>query len=247
MTVILRLLFTALIFVLSAGSSIAESALSLSATERAWLAAHPVIRIGVDPDYAPYAFVNEQGQADGAAAEITALVAKRLGLQLKLVPGRSWSQIIDGARQGDIDLIIAVSHAPQREAFLNFSQPYLSTPLVVLTRTETPRLEDLALLQGQRVALAKDHASTAQAAQHYPQWQVVNVTTPLEGLRAVSEGRAEAFVGELGVNTMLLSDEGITNVKVNTGFDMSNGQRYGVRKDWPELVPLMEKALASIP
>ena len=242
----LQVFLSVVILVLSASPVGATAALSLSAAERAWLAAHPVIRIGVDPDYAPLAFVNAQGKADGAAAEITALVAERLGLQLELVPGLSWSEILEGSRQRKVDLIIAVAHRPEREAYLNFSQIYLRTPIVVMTRTETPRLNALEQLNGLRVALAKNHASSAQAMERYAQMQVVEVATPREGLLAISNGRADAFIGDLGVNTLAASREGITNVKVNTRFDMIGGQRYGVRKDWPELAPLLDKALASI-
>lgn len=243
----LRLFLTAAILVLLAAPSGAAPPLSLSTAERAWLSAHPVIRIGVDPAYAPYSFVNAQGQADGVAAEITALIGERLGLRFELVPKLSWSQVLEGARQREVDLILAVAHRPEREAYLNFSHIYLSTPLVVMTRTDAPRLGDLAQLNRLRVALTKDHASTAQAMRRYRRMQVIQVATPLEGMRAVSEGRAEAFIGELGVNTLLASRSGITNVTVNTGFDMNNGQRYGVRKDWPELAPLLGKALDSIP
>ena len=40
----------------------------------------------------------------------------------------------------------------------------------------------------------------------------------------------------------------MTNLKTNAAFDMqSNGQRVAVRGDWPQLVALIDKALATIP
>ncbi len=51
----------------------------------------------------------------------------------------------------------------------------------------------------------------------------------------------------LGINTFVASRNGISNLKVNTGFDMANGQRYGVRKDWPELVPLLREGARCNP
>lgn len=247
LTPLLRLFLSAVVLTLLALPSSAIAALTLTATERAWLAAHPVIRIGVDPDYPPYAFINPQGQADGVAAEITALVAEQLGVRFELVPNLSWLQILEGTHQHKVDLITTAAHLPEREAYLNFSHIYLPTRSVVMTRTETPRFANLLRLNGQRVALVKGYATSRQAIRRYPKMQVVEVATALEGLRAVSDGRANAFIGELGVNTLTISRHGLTNVKVNIGFGPSDGERYGVRKDWPELVPLLEKALDAIP
>ncbi len=230
-----------------AGSVSAASSLNLTPVERAWLAAHPVIRIGVDPGYAPYSFVDEQGQAGGVAVELTALVGQGLGVRLELVPGLSWPQILDGARKRDVDLVVTAAQRSDREAYLNFTGVYLPTPLVVMTRNETPRLRDLEQLNGQRVALVRGYSSSEQAIERYPQMQVLPVATPLEGLSAVSQGTAEAHIGVLGINTFLAGRNGLSNLKVNAGFDMAFGQRYGVRKDWPELVPLLEKAIAAIP
>jgi len=64
----------------------------------------------------------------------------------------------------------------------------------------------------------------------------------------VASGAADAYVGVIGVNIFLAAQNGITNLKVNVAFDMAdNNQRFGVRKDWPELAPLLDKAFAAIP
>lgn len=230
-----------------AQTSTATGPLNLTLAEKTWLAAHPVIRMGVDPGYAPYAFIDAQGRPTGVSAELTALVGERLGVRLELVPGLKWPQILEAARERKLDLITTTAHLPEREEFLAFTRIYLPTPLVVMTRTETPRLSDLHELEHRRVALVKGYSSTRNVLDRLLGIDALLVAEPLAGLRAVSEGRADAYIGVLGVNTYLASRNGISNLKVNSGFDMANGQRYGVRKDWAELVPLLERALDSIP
>ena len=54
------------------------------------------------------------------------------------------------------------------------------------------------------------------------------VAKPLDGLSAAASGVADAYVGMLGVNGYLAAQNGITNLKVNAGFDMAvNGQQSG--------------------
>ncbi len=243
----LRRAVAGVVFLLSVAQALAQSALVLSPEEQAWLKAHPVIRIGVDPGYAPYSFTDVGGRPVGVASELTALVGQKLGVKFEMVPGLTWPQILEGARQRQVDLITTAAHRPDRDAYLNFTRNYLATPTVVMTRNETARLRSLDQLNGRRVALVRRYSSSESAMELYPGMEVMGVASPLEGLLAVSDGRAEAYIGVLGINTHLASRNGISNLKVNAGFDMTNGQAYGVRKDWPELVPLLEKALASIP
>ncbi len=232
----------------SAGAQVLAPApeLNLTDAERAWLAAHPVIRIGVDPAYAPYAFIDSAGQPAGVAAEITEIVRQRLGIRLELVRGLSWPQILEAARKRELDVITTASYRPEREAYLVFTKNYLQTPLVVMTRTLVPPLRDVQQLALQRVALVQGYSSTKLVQARVPAIESVLVDTPLAGLLAVSNGSADAYVGVLGINTYLAARNGISNLTVNSLFDADNAQAYGVRKDWPELAGLLQKALDSI-
>jgi two-component system sensor histidine kinase EvgS len=101
---------------LSVAQALAQPALELTADEQAWLIAHPVIRMGVDPGYAPYTFFDSDGRPVGVAAELTALVGRKLGVQLELVPGLTWPQTLEGARERKVDLIPTAAHRPDRDA-----------------------------------------------------------------------------------------------------------------------------------
>lgn len=223
------------------------SAIDITAEEKAWLDAHPVIRVGVDADYAPYSFRTTDGVYQGVAVDYLTKISHMLEVRFEIVPALSWPQILDGAQDHSLDLIATAVQTPEREQFLAFSRIYIATPLVIMARDDRDDITDPSDLAGKRVALVDGYSSSQYVMAQYPTIQTYFVKTPLEGLLAVSGGSAEAYVGVIGVSTYLISKHGITNLKVAAGFDMRRtGQRFAVRKDWQELAGILDKALAAI-
>jgi len=56
---------------------------SLTDEERAWIAAHPVVRVGHDPSYAPYSFPDATGRLVGIDLDYAARIAQRTGLRFQ--------------------------------------------------------------------------------------------------------------------------------------------------------------------
>ena len=68
-----------------------------------------------------YSFLNENGEYSGVSANFTQILNERLGINMRMVPGLSWQEILDGARQRTIDVIATARKTADREKFLNFS------------------------------------------------------------------------------------------------------------------------------
>ncbi|EXI77790.1 MAG: Virulence sensor protein BvgS precursor [Candidatus Accumulibacter appositus] len=246
-SIVLWLLLLLLLSLLASGL-LRASELELSAAERAWLAEHPVIRMGIDAGYGPYTFLDEDGRVQGVAVDFMAEIEARLGIRFEFVADLSWPQPMDAVRERRLDVVATVAQLPEREAFLNFSVPYLITPLVIVTRDDTPQLYSLQDLEPLRLVLVRGYASSRKVMEQYPKLRPKLLATPLDGLRAVASGAADAYVGVIGENIFLAAQNGIDNLRVNAAFDMAdNNQRFGVRSDWPQLALLLDKALDAIP
>ncbi|MEA1922166.1 MAG: transporter substrate-binding domain-containing protein, partial [Pseudomonadota bacterium] len=220
---------------------------ALSPAEQAWLEAHPVIRMSVDVGYGPYTFLDAEGHLQGVAVDFFADIERYLGIRFEIVSNLSWSQQMSALRERRLDVVATVVKLPERETFIEFTKIYLSTPLVIMTRSETPQLRSLKELQQLSLSLVEGYSSSKQLIVQFPDLRPRYVTVPLEGLRLVASGATDAYVGVLGVNSFLAVRNGITNLKVNAAFNMAdNGQRFGVRKDWPQLARLLDKALFAI-
>ena len=225
-----------------------QAHIDLDPKEIAWLAAHPKIRIGADPDYAPYSFVDDNGQFSGVSTDFVQILNERLGINMTMVPGLTWQDILDGAQQGSIDVIAPARKTSEREKYLNFSQTYIPTPLVIITRNDNFRIKSRYDIEGEKIALVRGYASHEQIAKEFPGIETFWYAKPLYALRAVSTGRADAYVGSQGTSSYLISKHAMTNLKVAAIYDDSaDGQRFAVRKDWPELAGILDKALDSIP
>jgi PAS domain S-box-containing protein len=221
--------------------------IDLSPKEIAWLAAHRDIRIGVDPDYAPYCFVNEKGEFSGVSADFARILSEILDIEMVMVPGLDWEEIVEGAQQGTVDVIATARKTDEREKFLNFSRTYIPTPLVIITRKDETGIQDRYDIEARKVALVKGYASHQKIVQEFPRIEKYWYSKPLYALRSVSTGKADAYVGSQGTASYLMGKHSLANLKVAALFDDSlDGQRFAVRKDWPELAAILDKALETI-
>ncbi len=222
--------------------------LKLTQEEQTWLKKHPKIRIGVDPDYAPYSFRDDQGRYRGIAMEYRDYLSNMLGIEMEAVPDLSWPQIVDGVRERDLDVVMTMAHRPEREEFVNFTAGYLPTPLVVMQRQEDGNIRSEADLAGSTVAMVEGYSSSKRVLAEYPSVKPLWAKTATDALFALATGKADAYVGVLGINLHLTKEHGITNLEVAARYGQDiNFQHFGVRKDWPELASILHKALAAMP
>lgn len=218
--------------------------LILSKQQKDWLAEHPVIRVGVDAGYAPYSFLDASGNFTGVVPDYLNILSMSLGVAFKPVPDISWQEIIADAKTRDLDLIATAVITPEREKYLDFSQMYLPTPLVIMTQRDNRAITSADHLEGKKVALVEAYSSSKRVLKEHPAIVRYPVSNPLEGLRALAAGEVDAYVGVLGVNYHLSQKYGLSNLKIAGRYDLeSNGQRFAARSDWPELRAILDKVI----
>lgn len=220
--------------------------LPLTPREREWLEEHRRIRLGVDPGWPPFEFLRDGKYYAGMASDYIRLLEQRLGVVMRPEPGLTWEQALAQGKAGDLDVFPCVARTPQRAKFLNFTKPYLSFPMVIVTRLDAPFIAGLQDLSGKLVAVGKGYASHELLAAGHPDLKLAPMDSIQEGLTRLSQGKLDAFVGNLGSITYFAREAGLSNIKIAASTPYSFSLSLGVRKDWPELVGILEKGMASI-
>ena len=217
----------------------------LTEEEQAWLKAHPVIRFTGDPDWLPFEAFSMNGEYQGIVADHLDLFEERLGVQFKRIPTKDWSESIQKALDYDVDVISESPGSVITPKFL-FSQPYLSSPIVLMMPSNAERISRLAELKGKRVVLVKDYGYVQDILKAYPDFPFVYVKTVREGLGMVATGQADAIACTLALGGYLLNELHLHNVHVGGTTEFSMTLSLAARKDWPLLQGILDKAIQSV-
>ena len=224
-----------------------HTSLQLSQKETTWLQAHKSIRIGIDPAWAPIEYIDTNTKTyQGIASEYVSYLEKNLSITSSYDSNLNWKQVIDKVKLREIDLLPAVSKTPEREEFLNFTRPYLRFPYVIFTRNDADLITSLDELVDKTIVVEKDYANHEILKNQYPAIQLVLVDNTEQALKTLSLGKADAYMGNLAATSHILIQSGQTNIKVAAPTPFSNDLAFAVRKDWPELIPIIQQALDNI-
>jgi two-component system sensor histidine kinase/response regulator len=221
-------------------------ALALSEEEKAWIAAHPVIRVGIDPQWPPYEFLDGQGRHQGISADYLQLVARRLGVRFVAGPRQPWSATWRQLTLGTLDITPSITETEERRQQLHFTRPYLRFPVVILTRADSLFLGQLEDLRGQRVGVEADYFTDEILRRHYP--EIIPVRYPYldELLSALSLGEVDYVLSNHASASWKVQSLHVTGLKLAAITPFDSPLSIGVRKDWPELAAILDKAMADV-
>jgi PAS domain S-box-containing protein len=220
----------------------------LSSAERSWLANHHPIRLGLyKGGWAPFDLMDRTGRHQGISADYLALVTQRLGIMVEPIVYPDWHSVLEAAKRHEVDLLVSVGETPEREGFLAFSKAYITSSNIVVARRSNTAIRSIEDLAGATVALEKGYAINDVLPAKVPGVKIVNVEDTEAALRAVASGRADAYVGDLIVSTFLINRLNLAHLALRGEAGFSTSQlHFAVRKDWPELAGLLDRAIETI-
>jgi ABC-type amino acid transport substrate-binding protein/CheY-like chemotaxis protein/HPt (histidine-containing phosphotransfer) domain-containing protein/two-component sensor histidine kinase len=220
--------------------------LRLNAKERNWLAEHPEIRLGLDPAWEPIEYLTAEGEYKGISAQFIQRITNMLGIGTRFDQKLDWRQVMEQAKVKEVDVLPAVNASQDRSAYLNFTKPYLHFPFMVFTRKDAPLITGLDDLAGQTVSVEEGYITQEYLSRDYPQLRQRLVKTTAEALSKLSVGEVDAYIGNLSTGSYLIDKLGLGNLKVAAPTPYSHDLTMGVRKDWPDMLAILDKALAAI-
>ena len=217
----------------------------LTTKETAFIKSHPKIRLGVDTAWAPFDFLDDRGRHSGISSDYIKIICGKLGVETVPAHDRTWADMIEEARAGRIDVISAVMPTTEREDYLLFTKPYLKAPLVIITREDANIIQGIEDIKNTRTAVVKGFAAQELLEKDHPELNLMPVDDLGQALRAVSEGEAEAAIDAIAAVEFAKRRLDLTNLKVAATTPYTVEISMGVRKDWPELVSILNKGLGQ--
>ncbi|MBF0289873.1 MAG: transporter substrate-binding domain-containing protein [SAR324 cluster bacterium] len=228
------------------GKGMYDADIGISYEERQWLNAHPVIQLGSDPAWQPYEYLDKNGRLQGASAALMYRVEAILGVKFQPPKNIPWQETLAGAKKSQIDLITAAAPAEERRGFLNFTAPYMAWPNVIAMRNDITSVSELEELQGKLVGVVRGYATHDLIRKNYPGIKIRPLDNVPEALKELSRGAIDAFVGAPETISYYKNELRIKNILTVATTPHNLQISLAVRKDWPELVRILDKTLLSI-
>jgi len=246
---VFKLLLWFLIFPISCGIKASEpktALIPLTDQERSWLEAHPVLRVAPDPDFPPIEFYDENGQFSGVMKDYLQLIERKIGARFDIIRLRNWDDVIEKARNREVDILSAATPTPARLEFLDFTRGILEFPSVIIMKEDFSLSKINDRLAGLHIVVVSNYSSYEFAKNAYPDANVEGIPDIVSGLRMVSFGQADAMILNISAASYYLEKEGITNLKIYKEIDDFFELAIASRNDWPMLNRILDKAVASI-
>jgi len=228
------------------GSSYSTRVL-LTKEEQEWIRQHPVIRFTGDPNWLPFESYTKDGKYVGFVAEILSLISSRANINIQHKPSKNWEDALRMVTAGEVDLISADLSVKAVRKASQFTKPYIEYPLAVVMRKEqidfVPDLQDIA---DKKIALIRGYGYLWDLIKKYPDIPFVEVDNVQEGLSGVAIGRFDAFISTFALSSYHINQMGLQNLRIVGQIPVTMRLGLGVRKDWPVLVNILNKTIATI-
>jgi PAS domain S-box-containing protein len=176
-------------------------------------AARQTIRSAAEIDYPPFSFVDEHGNAHGFSVELMRAALAVMGRDVTFRTG-PWTDVRTWLEHAEIDALPLVGRTPEREAFFDFTVPYMSLHGAIVVRDNETGIRDLADLRGRKVAVMTGDNAEEFLRREDRGIEIHTRPTFEIALRELSDGRYDAVVAQRLVVLRLIQKTGLTDLRI---------------------------------
>ena len=219
---------------------------TLTKKEKEFIKEHPLLIIGTSVGWEPYSITNKDGYVEGFDVDVLNLITKYTGLYFVEQTG-NWVEMQQLVKEKEIDGLAALIKTKKREKYLNFSIPYTSVVTSILVKKGNPKhIYSEKDLEGKIIALQKGNVYNQKLAKRWKKSKIIWLDNYIQLFEAVIYGKADATY-DTGISEYILSKHGLPFL--DRAFHLGNklDLTFAIRKDYPEAISIMNKALQNIP
>ncbi len=213
--------------------------------EKEYLKNKKELKVCSDPNWMPLEKI-ENGKLIGISADYLKIIESKIEIPITLVPTQSWNQSLEYFKDKQCDILSLISKIPQRELYMNITEPYLDAPLVIATTTDKIFISNIEEILDKKLGITKNDAFVKLLKLKYPGINLVEVGSVKEGLEEVKKGNLYGFLDNLSVIGYQIQKNYFGSLKVVGEVGKNWRLGIGVQKDNEILLKILNKIISNI-
>jgi PAS domain S-box-containing protein len=226
---------------------LATPLIDLTTEERAWLSKHPDIVLGAPTNYPPMVIKRADGTHVGVLVDLFEQISRRLNTRISLHIEDSWAAVQQKAENREIDGLAFGGRDPNRRAYFNPTDTVMPTYFSVFARSQNEyQLKSFSDLKGMRVGFKGAARPTRSLLETLPEINKIPYDSHEAMTQALLTKEVDVLVAWMSydhwrkdklqgtIDNVLLIDEYPIEMVTH------------IRKDWPELIPILNKAITAL-
>jgi len=222
-----------------------KTTLALTEEEENYLAEQGRLKLCIDPNWMPFEAL-AGGKHTGMAADYFRIFSAEINTPIEVVPSTSWEETLHLARNRECDILSLALETRKRKQYMDFTKPYIETPLVIAATLEKSFIYDIESLHNKRLGIVQGYALTEIVRERYPNIELVGVRNIHEGLQQVLEGKLFGFIDALPPTSYEIQKHFSGELKIIGKFDEQLQLAVGTRNDEPILHAIFNKLVGSL-
>jgi signal transduction histidine kinase len=225
------------------------SHLLLSPEEQYWLNQHPQIRLGFHNKLEPLTVNTPSAAPSGALIEIYQLIEDVIGTQIDIEIG-DWQDMLKKANDRQLDgLLVGAESLTKNHPLLATAPLFTSHGVLFKNKTSHHDIKSLQAPSGKKIAYQRT-VVVARKALEKLQLQndisIVPVNSSLEGMFKVLDKEVDFYYG-LNIEEYIRQKHRLSDIEIALrNYDNTYDGHIIIRDDWPQLVTILNKAIAHI-
>ncbi len=220
--------------------------ISLTQKEKDFIKEHSDITFGVDANWAPYIIVGEDGKLSGYEIDMLKKIKSLTGLNINIKVGQ-WSDMVAQAKERKIDGLTTSAYNKEREDFFLFSTLYNKVRYMAAVAPGNPHnIKHINDLKNKTIATQKSNLMMIKIAKKLSNKKplLANSVTDAYNMIVRDEAQATIATEELWY---WIKEKDYRHILPAFSLPEYVGLLYSIRKDWPELKSILDKAINVIP
>lgn len=218
----------------------------LTQSERNWLQAHSSFTLGIDQNSYPFEFIDKNNSHSGISADYIDFISQKLKINLNVVEDMTWGESFEQLKADEIDVMSDVVSSAKREKSMLFTKPYFKFSSVIVTRKGDFYTESMNSFDGKKVGIVSGYVFAELLAKDYQNIEIVDVSSPEEGLQLVNDGELDAYMDSLAVVNHFMDKNNYFDLIVALFTPYKVEISMAVRLGLEPLIPILNKALDSM-